>query len=161
MGINLRIEELKRRVQMDPASIAFAALAEEYRRSGQFEDAIATSTAGLHRHPAYISAHVTLGRALLALGRSAEAKVQFEHVLMLAPENLAAIRGLIDFHTAAATEETVPGSVHRSWTNMLEWSKATVAKTPQRTVSPPPALGGLEAFLGAIGRARTGRMHCG
>jgi cytochrome c-type biogenesis protein CcmH/NrfG len=160
MGDNLRIEELKRRVQMDPASIAFAALAEEYRRSGRFEDAIAACTAGLHRHPAYISAHVTLGRVLLALGRSGEAKAQFEHVLMLAPENLAAIRGLVEIHTAPSTDEMAPGAVNRSWAGRIESFPAVCRAIPQHAVGPTPALGGLEAFLGAIARARTGRMLC-
>jgi len=93
-----RIEELKRRVQSDPASIAFAALAEEYRRAGRFEEAIAACTAGLVRHPAYLSAHVTLGRALLEVGRFEDAREELEHVLKLAPENLAAIRGLAEIH---------------------------------------------------------------
>ena len=95
---NSRIEELRRRVQLDPASIAFAALAEEYRRAGQFEDAIAACEAGLQRHPAYISARVTLGRSLLELGRFDEARHQLEHVLRTAPENLAAIRALAEIH---------------------------------------------------------------
>lgn len=98
MADNPRIEELKRRVQVDPASIAFAALAEEYRRAGRFEEAIATCQAGLQRHPAYLSAHVTLGRALLELGRFDEARQELEHVLRAAPENLAAIRGLAEIH---------------------------------------------------------------
>jgi tetratricopeptide (TPR) repeat protein len=93
-----RIEELKRRVQVDPASIAFAALAEEYRRAGRFDEAIATCQAGLQRHPAYLSAHVTLGRALLELGRFDEAREELAHVLRAAPENLAAIRGLAEIH---------------------------------------------------------------
>ena len=83
---------------MDPASIAFAALAEEYRRAGQFTDAIATCEAGLLRHPAYLSARVTLGRSLIELGRYEDAEEQLEHVLHLAPENLAAIRGLAEIH---------------------------------------------------------------
>jgi tetratricopeptide (TPR) repeat protein len=93
-----RIEELRRRVELDPASIAFAALAEEYRRGGQFEDAIAICEAGLQRHPAYLSARVTLGRALLETGRFDEARAQLEQVLRSAPENLAAIRGLAEIH---------------------------------------------------------------
>ncbi len=68
MPDNRKIEDLKRRVQQDPASIAFAALADEYRRAGQFHDAIETCRAGLLRHPAYVSARVTLGRALLEIG---------------------------------------------------------------------------------------------
>jgi tetratricopeptide (TPR) repeat protein len=93
-----RIEELRRRVQLDPASIAFAALAEEYRRAGQYDESIATCLAGLQRHPAYLSARVTLGRSLLELGRYDEARQQLEHVLRAAPENLAAIRGLAEIH---------------------------------------------------------------
>src|SRR3989304_3942152 len=98
MADSPRIEELKRRVQSDPASIAFAALAEEYRRAGRFEDAIQTCVTGLRRHPAYLSAHVTLGRALIEVGQYDEAREELEHVLKLAPENLAAIRGLAEIH---------------------------------------------------------------
>lgn len=98
MAESPRIEELKRRVQSDPASIAFAALAEEYRRAGRFQEAIDTCTAGLVRHPSYLSAHVTLGRALIDVGRLPEARKELESVLKLAPENLAAIRGLAEIH---------------------------------------------------------------
>jgi len=93
-----RIEELKRRVHSDPASIAFAALAEEYRRAARFDEAIETCTTGLVRHPSYLSAHVTLGRALIEVGRLQEARTELEYVLKLAPENLAAIRGLAEIH---------------------------------------------------------------
>ncbi len=98
MAESSRIEELRRRVQLDPASIAFAALAEEYRRAGRYEEAVATCEAGLQRHPAYMSARVTLGRALLEMERFEDARGQLEQVLRLAPENLAAIRGLAEIH---------------------------------------------------------------
>jgi tetratricopeptide (TPR) repeat protein len=98
MADSPRIEELRRRVQSDPASIAFAALAEEYRRAGRFEEAIATCHTGLQRHPSYLSAHVTLGRALIEVGQFEEAQEELEYVLKLAPENLAAIRGLAEIH---------------------------------------------------------------
>src|SRR6478752_3266819 len=98
MGDSPRIEELKRRVQSDPASIAFAALAEEYRRAGRFDEAIETCKAGLVRHPSYLSAHVTLGRAYIEVGKLQDARQELEYVLKLAPENLAAIRGLAEIH---------------------------------------------------------------
>ena len=94
MADNPRLEELRRRVQADPASIAFAALAEEFRRVGRFEDAIETCRTGLQRHPAYLSARVTLGRALIETGDYEAAREELETVLTSAPENLAAIRGL-------------------------------------------------------------------
>lgn len=93
-----RIEELKRRVQRDPASIAFAQLAEEYRRAGRFGEAIDTCETGLARHPGYLSARVTLGRALLETGDLDAAQAELKRVLRAAPENLAALRGLAEIH---------------------------------------------------------------
>jgi Tfp pilus assembly protein PilF len=92
------IEQLERRVKADPTSIAFAALAEEYRRAGRHQEAIEVCRAGLSRHPAYLSARVTLGRALIEVGQLEEAKAELEHVLQTAPENLAAVRGLAEIH---------------------------------------------------------------
>src|SRR6476660_9801133 len=93
MPENPRIEELRRRVQADPASIAFAALAEEFRRVGRYEEAIETCRTGLQRHPAYLSARVTLGRALIETGDFEAARGELETVLHSAPENRAATRG--------------------------------------------------------------------
>jgi tetratricopeptide (TPR) repeat protein len=108
MSDSSRIAELKRRVQMDPASIAFAALAEEYRRLGRYEESVATCQVGLLRHPAYLSARVTLGRSLIELKRYDEAREQLEHVLRVAPENLAAIRGLAEIHGYQSELTSVP-----------------------------------------------------
>ncbi len=94
-----RIDDLRRRVEADPASIAFAQLAEEYRRAGQTEEAVRVCREGLTRHPGYLSARVTLGRALLDLGQLDEARAELQFVAGEAPENLAAIRGLAEiFH---------------------------------------------------------------
>lgn len=98
MADGSRLEDLRRRVQRDPASIAFAQLAEEYRRAGQYQHAIDACRAGLAIHPGYLSARVTLGRALVELNRLDEAQQELERVLKSAPENLAAIRALADIH---------------------------------------------------------------
>lgn len=171
MADNPRIEELKRRVQSDPASIAFAALAEEYRRAGQFDEAINTCKAGLQRHPAYLSAHVTLGRALIEVNRFDEAREELEYVLKVAPENLAAIRALAEIHdrSAAGTQEqhhkAEPDTAARA-ARVPEPAKVAAvapvaAAAPVRVKpsvapvsAPDPALAELEAFLDAIVRAR-------
>jgi tetratricopeptide (TPR) repeat protein len=93
---NSRIDDLRRRVQKDPASIAFAQLAEEYRRAGLFRESVDTCRSGLAIHPGYLSARVTLGRALLELGELDDARRELELVLRGAPENLAALRGLAE-----------------------------------------------------------------
>jgi Flp pilus assembly protein TadD len=98
MSESVRLEDLRRRIEKDPASIAFAQLAEECRRLGQHQEAIDVCRRGLARHPTYLSARVTLGRALLHLGQLDEAQQELETVLRGAPQNLAAIRALGDVY---------------------------------------------------------------
>ena len=93
---NPRLLELRRRVQADPASIAFAQLAEECRRVGEADEAVGVCRAGLAHHPDYLSARVTLGRALVELGRLDEAQAELNVVLASAPDNLAANRALAE-----------------------------------------------------------------
>lgn len=93
-----RLEALRRRVHDDPASVAFAALAEEYRRAGRAAEAITTCRAGLAHHPGYVSARVTLGRALADTGALEEAREELDLVLQVAPENLAALKAVAELH---------------------------------------------------------------
>ncbi|MGH9374034.1 MAG: tetratricopeptide repeat protein [Vicinamibacterales bacterium] len=174
---SFRIQELRRRVQLDPASIAFAALAEEYRRIGHFDEAVATCRAGLQRHPAYLSARVTLGRALLEMGHYEDARTELEQVVRLAPENLAAIRGLAEIHTRlrerSGDQDPGPGLPDTDQEAPAAPAEATESDPPAATpavsdrvpirplplsvLAPPPdqaALRALETFLAAIQRAR-------
>jgi tetratricopeptide (TPR) repeat protein len=93
-----RLDALRRRVQQDPASIAFAQLAEEYRRAGRFQDAVDVCRAGLVIHPGYLSARVTLGRALIELNQLDDAQRELELVLKSARENFAAARGVAEIY---------------------------------------------------------------
>jgi tetratricopeptide (TPR) repeat protein len=162
-----RIEELRRRVQRDPASVSFAALAEEYRRLGRFVDAVDVCRAGLLRHPSYLSARVTLGRALMEIGEFDNATKELEQVLRSAPENLAAIRALAELHrrrgempesldsydlaaaehpeAAAAASQPIPVAVQ-------SFSETPVINVA--SLEALPGLTGLESFLSAIQRAR-------
>jgi tetratricopeptide (TPR) repeat protein len=96
--VEQRIDGLRRRLQTDPASIAFAQLAEELRRAGQIQESIEICRAGLSIHPTYLSARVTLGRALLEVNDLDNAQIEMERVLSAAADNLAAIRALGDIH---------------------------------------------------------------
>ncbi len=137
MADNPRIEELRRRVQADPASIAFAALAEEYRRAGRYKEAIETCRTGLQRHPSYLSARVTLGRSLVQITQFDEAREVLEHVLRAAPENLAAIRALAEIHerqgeTPEALEQ------YRVALHVATQEAEAAAAAPQPPTPPPP-----------------------
>ena len=153
-----RIEELRRRVQRDPASVSFAALAEEYRRLGRFADAIDTCRSGLLRHPSYQSARVTLGRALVDMGDFEAAAVELEYVLRVAPENLAAIRALAEIHRRRAEmPETADSYDFQAIDRPQPPSQPVplaVQSLPVSTPASHPALAGLESFLGSIQRAR-------
>jgi tetratricopeptide (TPR) repeat protein len=129
-----RIEELRRRVAHDPASIAFAQLAEEYRRAGDYEHAVRACRSGLAQHPNYLSARVTLGRALLELGRFDEAQTELDCVVHAAPDNLAAIRALAEIHQRRAELDDGPKPVSPG--NILE----------PRPSSPPDYTGALAAL---------------
>jgi tetratricopeptide (TPR) repeat protein len=164
-----RIELLRRRVAQDPASIAFAQLAEEYRRAGDLEEAVRVARAGLDQHPSYISARVTLGRALLDLGRYDEAEPELESVVSAAPDNLAAIRALAEIHqrrgdapveseSAPALEPPpIPGVGSIADQASFERALASLDAAPPAPPPPDPAVEALEAWHAAILRDRAAR----
>ena len=129
MAESPRIEELRRRVANDPASIAFAQLAEEYRRSGDFEEAVRVCRTGLAQHPNYLSARVTLGRALIELQQFDEARTELDFVVHAAPDNLAAIRALAEIHQRREELDDIPKQVSGG---------ATVVADEPPSPSPPP-----------------------
>ncbi|HKH74011.1 MAG TPA: tetratricopeptide repeat protein [Vicinamibacterales bacterium] len=142
---NPRIEELRRRIQKDPASIAFAQLAEEHRRAGQFEDAVRVCRDGLAQHPAYLSARITLGRALLEMGRYDEAVDEFDYVLKAAPDNLSAIRELADIEQRG-----------RARAPQVETKRAVAPELPPTLVD--PVIAELEAWLAVLADDRDTRV---
>ena len=143
MAENPRIVELRRRVDKDPASIAFAQLAEEYRRGGDHEQAVRICRDGLARHPGYLSAQVTLGRALMELGYYEEARRELESVLKVASDNLAAIRALAVIHqrrrhVSAPTEVQQPDVPARTpdAAAATEPAAPVIASPPSASVTP-------------------------
>jgi len=185
VGGSDHIDDLRRRVDADPASIAFARLAEEYRRAGKFEEAVRVGRAGLTHHPNYLSAHVTLARALTELGRFSEARGEFQFVIDAAPDNLAAIRGLADLHQRS--RQAAENGVEDGFARSPEEQPATASvmtpddinpggagevhahrepnagtDTPwQRAVETDPALESLESWLTAIEADRVARDSSG
>jgi tetratricopeptide (TPR) repeat protein len=54
------------RLARDPGSLAFAQLADLYRKAGRTQDAIALCRQGLARYPQYATARLILAKAWLA-----------------------------------------------------------------------------------------------
>jgi tetratricopeptide (TPR) repeat protein len=97
---DVRIRDLKRRLDLDPGSRLFLALAEEYRKSGRLTEALSTLQRGLLAHPNYLSAQVALGRAYFESGQATEAIATFSRVLAADPGNLVSAKSLADIHLA-------------------------------------------------------------
>ncbi len=93
---NPAIESLKEKVAKDPFSRAFLQLAEEYRKTGRFEDAVQVCLDGLARHPTYHTARIALGRTYLEAGNLDAARRALAEVLEMAPENHLAGRLLAE-----------------------------------------------------------------
>lgn len=78
--------------------MSFAQLAEELRRDGANDEAVEVCRAGLAHHPDYLTARITLGRALIELDRLDEAFTELTAILDAAPGNLPAIRALAEIY---------------------------------------------------------------
>jgi tetratricopeptide (TPR) repeat protein len=117
-----RLSDLERRVASDPASIAFAQLAEDYRRAGRLDDAIRVCRAGLALHPSHPSARVTLGRALLAQGLHDAAGTEFESAAREAPDHFVVRRGLDEWRRA--TGQPLPAADDSGLGELERWLEA-------------------------------------
>jgi tetratricopeptide (TPR) repeat protein len=131
---NPRIDDLRRRVQRDPSSVAFAQLAEAYRRAGRYQAAIQLCRAGLAQHPGYLSARVTLGRALIEIGLLDDAQRELEQVVRTAPENLAALQALTLIDQRRPV--TVPAHA-RALRELESWLAAIVRDREERRHAAP------------------------
>src|SRR5688572_29323507 len=109
MASTARLDELKKKFDENPRRY-FAPLANEHRKSGDLDEAIALCRAHLPQQPAHISGHIVLGQALFEAGQLDESRSIFHAALDLDPENLIALRYLGDL---ARSTGDVPTA--RSW----------------------------------------------
>ena len=90
-----RIDELRQKFHENPRRY-FAPLANEYRKAGDPEQAIAICRAHLAQQPGHMSGHVVYGQALYDARRTEEARVVFEKALALDPDNAIVLKQLGD-----------------------------------------------------------------
>src|SRR5262245_5474234 len=96
----LEIDRLAVQLAKDPQSKVFLPLAEEYCKSGMWQEAAAVLEDGLKYYPGFITAMVVLGRAYDQLGQVTKAKAVLEEAVKLSPDNLRAHRILIKIYAA-------------------------------------------------------------
>jgi len=82
------IRRQEERLARDPASLAFAQLADLYRKAGRTRDAVALCRNGLTRYPNYTTARLILAKALVADGQLAPAQAELEAILETTPKDV-------------------------------------------------------------------------
>ncbi len=82
------IRRQEERLARDPASLAFAQLADLYRKAGRTRDAVALCRNGLTRYPHYTTARLILAKALVADGQLAPAQTELEAILEMSPKDV-------------------------------------------------------------------------
>src|SRR5688572_4144841 len=95
MASSARIDELQKKFDENPKRY-FAPLANEFRKAGDLEQAVALCRAFLPQQPGHMSGHIVFGQALFEARQHEEARTVFETALSLDPENLIALRYLGD-----------------------------------------------------------------
>jgi tetratricopeptide (TPR) repeat protein len=104
MSSSARIDELRKKFDENPRRF-FAPLANEYRKAGDFEQAVFICQEYLPQQPGHMSGHIVYGQTLFDMGRDEEAKAVFETALTLDPENLIALKHLGDIARQAGDLE--------------------------------------------------------
>src|SRR5215510_351768 len=105
MASSARIDELRKKFDENPRRY-FAPLANEYRKAGELEQAIAICREYLPQQPGHMSGHIVYGQALFEHSRFDESRHVFETALSLDPENLIALRHLGDIARQAGDTRT-------------------------------------------------------
>jgi tetratricopeptide (TPR) repeat protein len=92
------IRRQEERLTKDPTSLAFAQLADLYRKAGRPADAIATCRSGLLRYPHYTTARLILAKTLLAENDPAAALEEIEAILQVSPKDVQCHRLAAEAH---------------------------------------------------------------
>ncbi len=105
-GNAMELDRLATQLAKDPQAKVFMPLAEEYGKSGMWQEAAAVLEDGLKLYPGFITAMVALGRAYDHLGQLTKAKAILEESVKLSPENLRAHRTLIKIYQSQGLNES-------------------------------------------------------
>jgi tetratricopeptide (TPR) repeat protein len=97
-GLAETIRRHEERLARDPESLAFAQLADLYRKAGRTADAIGLCREGLQRWPHYTTARLILAKALLGEGQLEPALVEVDAILQTSPKDVQCHRLAAEVH---------------------------------------------------------------
>ena len=99
------IRRYEERLMRDPTSLAFAPLADAYRKVGRTREAINLCREGLARFPHYTTARLILAKAHLDDGNPEAALAELGVILMTSPRDVQAHRMAAEIHRKAGRWE--------------------------------------------------------
>jgi elongation factor P len=163
-GLAQQIAHFESRLQVDPGSRAFLALADLYRRAGKFDRARQLLSEGLKAHPGFVSARVVYGDVLMSLGDLTAARVELQAVLARDPDNILALQLLVrdaasrrEWRTACELAERLlrlqPEAAEVRTTlrkARSELAQRSQAARPARPTAPPPTAAAAEEPAGVL-----------
>jgi predicted Zn-dependent protease len=94
------IRRYEERLARDPTSLAFATLADLYRKAGRVSEAAALCRQGLERVPHYTTARLILAKALMAAGDLEGARAELQVIADTTPKDAQCQRLLAEVHRA-------------------------------------------------------------
>ena len=92
------IRRHEERLARDPSSLAFAQLADLYRKAGRAEEAVTLCREGLARYPHYTTARLILAKAHLAADQLDQALGELEIILQSSPKDVQCHRLVAEVH---------------------------------------------------------------
>jgi len=100
-GLGEAIRRHEERLARDPESLAFAQLADLYRKAGRTGDAVGLCREGLRRWPHYTTARLILAKTLLAEGLHDAALDELTAILQTSPKDVQCHRLAAEVHRRA------------------------------------------------------------
>jgi tetratricopeptide (TPR) repeat protein len=97
-GLATAIRRQEERVRRDPASLAFAQLADLYRKAGRLAEATAVCLDGLQRFPHYTTARLILAKTYQAAGDFDRALAELARILEVSPRDVQSHRLAAEIH---------------------------------------------------------------
>src|SRR2546422_7813852 len=97
-ALDAAIRRHEERLARDPSSLAFAQLADLYRKVGRTREAVALCRDGLARYPHYTTARLILAKALMADGDLDLALAELDRILDVSPKDLESHRLAAEIH---------------------------------------------------------------
>ncbi|HEX9821268.1 MAG TPA: tetratricopeptide repeat protein [Methylomirabilota bacterium] len=113
-GLGEAIRRHEERLARDPESLAFAQLADLYRKAGRTGEAVTVCREGLRRWPHYTTARLILAKTLLAEGLHDAALAELTAILQTSPKDVQCHRLAAEVHRRAGRLDAAVAHLERA-----------------------------------------------